>query len=50
MSTAAEKTPEPKAEYHSPTLIVYGTIRDITQNSGSRGKNDGGSGPRKTGF
>jgi hypothetical protein len=51
MSTS-EKNPEPqpKAEYHSPTLTVYGTIREITQTSGNRGRRDRGANNARTGF
>jgi len=34
---------EPKKPYSKPTLTVYGTVRELTQNLGSRGQIDGGS-------
>jgi hypothetical protein len=38
-------------DYHRPQLIMYGSIREITQrNGGTMGMNDGGGGPDKTGF
>jgi hypothetical protein len=36
---------EPKRPYSKPTLTVYGTVRELTQSRGSRGRLDGG-GPR----
>ncbi len=35
---------ETKKPYHKPTVIVYGNIREITRNLGSKGNNDGGGG------
>ena len=38
-------------DYHRPRLIMYGSLREITQrNGGTMGMNDGGAGPDKTGF
>lgn len=38
-------------DYHRPQLVMYGSIREITQrNGGTMGMNDGGAGPDKTGF
>jgi hypothetical protein len=34
---------EPKKPYSKPTLTVYGTVRELTQNVGARGTLDGGS-------
>jgi len=33
-----------KMIYHSPQLIEYGNIRDLTQNVGNAGSLDGGAG------
>ena len=30
--------------YHKPEVIVYGNIREITRNAGSKGNLDGGGG------
>jgi hypothetical protein len=35
---------EPKKPYSKPTLIVFGTVRDLTQSLGPRGTKDGGTG------
>ncbi len=35
---------ETKKPYHKPEVIVYGNIRDITRNAGSKGALDGGGG------
>ena len=34
---------EPKKPYSKPTLIVFGTVRDLTQKVGPRGRTDGGT-------
>ena len=34
---------EPKKTYSKPTLIVFGTVRDLTRKVGSGGKEDGGT-------
>jgi len=34
---------EPKKPYSKPRLIVFGTVRDLTQRVGTRGKLDGGT-------
>jgi hypothetical protein len=46
-----ERKPEPTAQaqeskkpYHKPEVIVYGNIREVTRNLGSKGNNDGGGG------
>lgn len=33
-----------KKAYHKPEVIVYGNIREITRNAGSKGNLDGGGG------
>ena len=33
-----------KKPYHKPEVIVYGNIREITRNLGSKGNLDGGGG------
>jgi len=33
-----------KKTYHKPEVIVYGNIREITRNVGSKGDLDGGGG------
>jgi hypothetical protein len=33
---------KPKKPYQKPTLIIYGTVRDITQSIGNMGAMDGG--------
>ena len=33
-----------KKPYHPPQVIVYGNIREITQNTGPKGNLDGGGG------
>jgi hypothetical protein len=47
------RTPEPdqprnpdqkKKPYHTPEVIVYGNIREITRNAGAKGNLDGGGG------
>ena len=39
----------PAKPYHTPQLITYGDVREITRaNGGTTGKNDGGAGPDKT--
>ena len=35
---------ETKKPYHKPEVIVYGNIREITGNAGSKGNLDGGGG------
>jgi hypothetical protein len=34
---------EPKKPYSKPTLTVYGTVRELTQNVGGHGAPDGGT-------
>jgi len=38
------KEQELKKPYHRPEVIVYGNIREITRNIGSKGNLDGGGG------
>ena len=33
-----------KKPYHKPEVIVYGNIREVTRNVGSKGNVDGGGG------
>jgi hypothetical protein len=33
---------ETKKPYSKPTLTVYGTVKELTQSSGGRGRRDGG--------
>lgn len=35
---------ELKKPYHTPQVIVYGNIREITRNAGPKGNLDGGGG------
>jgi hypothetical protein len=35
---------KPRKPYHAPEVIVYGNIREITKNAGSKGNLDGGGG------
>ena len=35
---------ETKKPYHKPEVIVYGNIREVTRNLGSKGAVDGGGG------
>jgi hypothetical protein len=37
---------EPKKTYSKPSLIVYGTVRELTQAVGRNGRRDGGRGAR----
>ena len=48
-----ERKPKPAAQsqeheikkpYHTPEVIVYGNIREITRNAGPKGADDGGGG------
>ena len=43
---AAEQVTEQETRkpYHKPEVIVYGNIREITRNAGSKGNVDGGGG------
>ena len=38
------QTQQIKKPYHKPEVIVYGNIREITRNIGSKGDLDGGGG------
>jgi hypothetical protein len=33
---------EPKKPYSKPSLTLYGTVRELTQRVGARGRRDGG--------
>jgi hypothetical protein len=45
---AADDTAEnKKRSYETPVLVVWGTLRDITQSVGTNGANDGGRGSRR---
>lgn len=35
---------EPKKPYSKPSLTVYGTVRELTQQQGTHGMTDGGAG------
>jgi len=39
-----EQDNEQKKPYHKPAVIVYGDIREITRNAGSKGALDNGGG------
>ncbi|HWF88787.1 MAG TPA: hypothetical protein VN659_08135 [Pyrinomonadaceae bacterium] len=43
-STAQTQERESKKPYHTPEVIVYGNIREITRNAGPKGNLDGGGG------
>jgi hypothetical protein len=49
MSESTDKKIDLKAPYATPTLQVYGTIRDLTQGNVTMGMNDHIGGPQKTG-
>ena len=40
----AGNTQQLKKPYHKPEVVVYGNIREITRNVGSKGALDGGGG------
>jgi hypothetical protein len=42
--TAQAQERETKKPYHTPQVIVYGNIREVTRNVGSKGNLDGGGG------
>jgi hypothetical protein len=42
--TDQPRNPVQKKPYHKPEVIVYGNIREITRNVGSKGALDGGGG------
>ena len=44
LPTAQTQEHETKKPYHKPQVIVYGNIREITRNAGSKGNVDGGGG------
>ncbi len=39
-----DKNEEDRKPYHKPELVVYGNIREITRNVGSKGNSDSGGG------
>ena len=41
---AAGKENETRNPYHTPDVIIYGDIREITKNAGPKGDLDGGGG------
>jgi hypothetical protein len=43
---AKTAAPGPKRPYSEPKLTVYGTVRELTQKVGRRGKSDSGTAPR----
>ena len=43
-STVQTQKNENKKPYHTPEVIVYGNIREITKNAGPKGAEDGGGG------
>jgi hypothetical protein len=45
MDLEREKTS--KKHYESPNLVIYGDIREITQNVGNKGNSDGGISPKE---
>jgi hypothetical protein len=44
LPTAQSQEQETKKPYHRPEVIVYGNIREVTRNLGSKGNVDGGGG------
>lgn len=42
--TAQAQVSETKKPYHKPEVLVYGNIREVTRNLGSKGNLDGGGG------
>jgi hypothetical protein len=42
--TAQAQEHATKKPYHKPEVIVYGNIREVTRNLGSKGNLDGGGG------
>lgn len=38
-----ERRENRKKEYHKPVLVVYGTVRELTQQVGPHGNPDGGT-------
>lgn len=50
MSNPSQKNQNPektKKPFHHPKLIIYGNIREITQNVGNAGMLDGGTGMKQ---
>jgi hypothetical protein len=46
---SSQNTKIGKKKYHSPGLIYYGDLREITQTVGTMGADDGAHGTTKTG-
>ena len=44
LPAAQTQEQEIKKPYHRPEVIVYGNIREVTRNLGSKGNSDGGGG------
>lgn len=44
LSESPEEQAATKKPYHKPELLVYGNIREITQNVGPKGADDNGGG------
>jgi len=44
LPAAQTQEQETKKPYHRPEVIVYGNIREVTRNLGSKGNTDGGGG------
>ena len=44
LPAAQTQEQETKKPYHRPEVIVYGNIREVTRNLGSKGNADGGGG------
>jgi hypothetical protein len=42
--------PVPKKPYSAPKLVVYGTVRELTQTVGTSGHPDGGKKPKSHGI
>ena len=43
----SDRAEEAKKAYEAPTLVRWGTLRDITQAAGNRGASDSGHGKNK---
>jgi hypothetical protein len=41
---AAPDTTAPKKVYRTPSVVIWGTLREITQSIGNHGSKDGGHG------
>jgi hypothetical protein len=44
MEPKPQEKQQTKKPYHKPEVIVYGNIREVTKNLGSKGNADGGGG------